>query len=65
METMSGSAFLEKILAYLADNKMKTTLETEVRFMVIEANNERSHAKGPGANFKPDPLYEHTSFKEN
>lgn len=61
---MSESTYFENILAYLTENKLKTTFEAKVKFMAIKAKKEKSHAKGPGVNFKPKPPDEAISFEK-
>ena len=46
----------------MAENIIIAALEAEVKYMVVEANNEAIHAKGPRVNFKPEPPEEITPF---
>ena len=62
--TMSESSFFENISAYLAENRLKTALEAEVKIMAIKANEETNHAKGPGIFFKPKPPDEEKPIEE-
>lgn len=52
---MSESKTLEKILAYIAENKLKAALEGEVKYMVFEANKTEMHLEGSEKDFKPEP----------
>ena len=62
--TMSESSFFEKILAYLAENRLKTALEAEVKIMAIKAKEETNHAKELGIFFKPTPPDEEKPIEE-
>ena len=61
---MSESSYFKKISAYLAENRMKTALEAEVKIMVVEAKAEGIHNKGPGIFFKPEPPDEDTLVED-
>ena len=52
---MSKSLFLEKISAYLAENKRRAALEAEVTNMAIETIDDTIHTTGPGEHFIPKP----------
>lgn len=54
--TMSESKTLEKISAYIVENKLKETLEAEVKYMVVKAKRNEAHLEGPGKDFNPEPL---------
>ena len=51
---MSESKTLEKIQAYIADNRLKATLEAEVKYMVVEAKEANVHLEGLDIDFKPE-----------
>ena len=44
---MSKESALERIMAYIAENKLKEALEAEVKYMVVEANKENSNEQCP------------------
>lgn len=46
---------LKRISAYIAENKQQSSLEAEVKNMVVKANKE-FHQKTPGKDFDPEPL---------
>lgn len=52
---MSESKTLERILAYIAESGLKTALEAEAKYMVVEANKTEVHLEGHGKYFKPEP----------
>ena len=62
---MSESSFFEKISAYLAENRLKSALEAEVKIMAMEANEETNHTKGPGVFFKPKPSTKRSLSNKN
>ena len=39
----------------MAKNKLKATLEAEVKYMVVEAKETPVHLEGPGVDFEPEP----------
>ena len=43
----SKQSALEKITAYIAENKLKEALEAEVKYMAVEANQENSNKQCP------------------
>lgn len=53
--TMTESKIFEKISAYIAGNRLKAALESEVKYMVVEANETKVHLEGPGVGFEPEP----------
>lgn len=48
---MSDLKTLERLLAYVAENKLKTALEVEVKCMVVEAKKIEMHLDGFGKYF--------------
>lgn len=52
---MSKSIILQKILTYIAGNRLKAALKAQVKYMVVEANEIEMHLEGPNANFEPEP----------
>lgn len=46
---------LKKISAYIAKNKLKATLEAEVKYMDVEAKKIEMQLDGPGKDFDPEP----------
>lgn len=52
---MSESNRLEKILVYIAENKLKATLEGEVKYIIVEAKYTEVHLEEPGVDFEPKP----------
>lgn len=52
---MSDPKTLEKISSYVVENKLKTTLEVEVKYMVVEAKTIEMHLEGPDKDFDPKP----------
>lgn len=55
MFTMSESNTLDWISTYISENKLKTALEAEVKYMVIEAKENKIHLAGPGIDFELQP----------
>lgn len=53
---MSESDTLEKISAYIAENKLKASLEAEVKYIVVEANDTEVHLEGIIVDFELEPL---------
>ena len=53
--TMTESQTLQKISAYVAENRMIAALEAEVKYMALEANEHVSSKEGPGKDFDPEP----------
>ena len=52
---MTESQALQKISAYVAENRMIAALEAEVKYMAREANEQVSSQEGPGKDFDPEP----------
>lgn len=52
---MSNTKTFERILAYIAENKLKAALEAEVKYMAIEAKKKEMHLEVPGKDFNPEP----------
>lgn len=52
---MSDLKTLKRILAYVAENKLKAALEVEFKYMVVEAKKIQMHLDGPGKDFNPEP----------
>ena len=60
---MSESKYVKKILSYMAENKMKTALEAEVKYMDVEAIDKENHIQGSEIHFKPEPSDENNSLE--
>ena len=52
---MFESNMLEKISAYIVDNKLKAVLEAEVKYMAIEAKETKVYLEWPSVDFEPEP----------
>lgn len=52
---MYESNMLETISAYIAKNKLKANLESEVKNMVLKAKETEVHLEGLGVDFEPEP----------
>ena len=52
---MTESQSLKRISAYVAETKMITALEAEVKYMATQANDQQLSAVGPGKDFDPKP----------
>ena len=52
---MTESQSLKRISAYVAETKMITALEAEVKYMATQANDQQLSAAGPGKDFDPKP----------
>lgn len=48
------SSTLEKISAYIAKNRLKTALEAEVKYMVVEAKETGVHLEGSEVDFESE-----------
>ena len=44
---VSEASALERITAYIAENKLKAALEVEVKYMAVKANKENSDEQCP------------------
>ena len=52
---MTEPRALQRISAYVAENRMIAALEAEVKYMALEANEQVSFQEGPGKDFDPEP----------
>ena len=52
---MTESSTLQKISAYVAENRMIAALEAEVKYMDFEANEQVLSKTGLGKDFDPEP----------
>ena len=49
----------------MAENKIKTALEVELKYMAIQAKEESAHTEGPGVHFIPKPPDEQVPIENN
>ena len=52
---MTVSQALQRISAYVAENRMISALEAEVKYMAVKANEQVPLPEGPGKDFDPEP----------
>ena len=52
---MTESSTLQKISAYVAENRMIAALEVEVKYVASKANEQVLSKTGPGKDFDPEP----------
>ena len=52
---MTESQALQRISAYVAETRMITALEAEVKYMATQANDQELPSAGPGKDFDPEP----------